>query len=74
LALIPHFLDGSDEKSLATAAAASFLLDESGSLLLPPANNLTAANKINHGLDIKRTTTHPLGKVYIPLSFLKQVY
>jgi hypothetical protein len=68
LALIPHFLDGSDEKSLATAAAASFLLDESGSLLLPP------ANKINHGLDIKRTTTHPLGKVYIPLSFLKQVY
>ncbi|XP_046441578.1 PDZ domain-containing protein 8-like isoform X1 [Daphnia pulex] len=55
--------DGSDEKSLATAAAASFLLDESGSLLLPPANNLTATNKINHGLDIKRTTTHPLGKV-----------
>ncbi|EFX86131.1 hypothetical protein DAPPUDRAFT_97942 [Daphnia pulex] len=54
--------DGSDEKSLATAAA-SFLLDESGSLLLPPANNLTVANKINHGLDIKRTTTHPLGKV-----------
>ncbi len=73
MALIPHFLDGSDEKSLATAAA-SFLLDESGSLLLPPANNLTAANKINHGLDIKRTTTYPLGKVYIPFSFLRQVY
>ncbi len=51
-------LDGSEEKSLATAA------DEYGSLLLPPgASNPPTNVKLSHGFDVKRTATHPLDKV-----------
>ncbi|XP_057376466.1 PDZ domain-containing protein 8-like isoform X1 [Daphnia carinata] len=54
--------DGFDEKSQASALAAS-LWDEAGSHLFLPTNNLPSINKLNQALDIKRTATRPLEKV-----------
>lgn len=42
---------------------AGTLAEESGFLLLPIGGG--AANKLNSGLDIKRTATHPLEKVFL---------
>lgn len=62
-------LDGSEEKSLATAA------DESGSLLLPPgASNPPTNVKLSHGFDVKRTTTHPLDKVKMSRLLVSKKY